>query len=111
MSDVLTLPEVEEEIQRLWLRLEAETEKLAGLGVVAGKAEVEFKRAWAGAFLGAEDKTVDARKARADLATADLLFARRRAEVLYDACRETLRTIRTGLDSLRSINANARAQT
>lgn len=109
IPDPLTIPEVESEILRLSARLEGETARLAQLGQAAGLSEIDHKVARAQAFLKAEGP-VDARSAQAEIATKDQMLARRRDEVLYDACRETLRTIRTQLDALRTIAANARAQ-
>jgi hypothetical protein len=110
-TDTMTQAQVEGEIERLAVALERETEKLATLGMDMGRAEIEHKKARAKAFLKAEG-TVDGRNAtvEADDEVMDLLFERRRTEVMYEAQREKLRTMRTQIDALRSINVNVREQ-
>jgi hypothetical protein len=108
-GDVLSLADVEAEIQRLVGAMEAATDEFAELGTKAGEAEVAYKRAHAFAYLAADGPVVS-REAQADLGAADELLARRYAEVAFDACKERLRTIRTALDACRTIAANARGQ-
>src|SRR5688572_21045503 len=110
MYQPITQVEVEAEIHRLVVDLEAETERLLSLGREASQAEVNYKREHAKAFLSA-DGPVNKREAEADVATSELLLARRISDVTYEACREKCRMIRTALDAYRSINANVRSQT
>jgi hypothetical protein len=108
-NEPMSQAEVEAEIERLSNYLEDATETLFEMGRDLGYAEVEFKRAQAQAFLQAEG-TVDARKAVVEIRTSALRFAYRSAEILYESQRERLRTVRTQLDALRSINVNVREQ-
>lgn len=110
LREPLTLPEVEQEIHRLIGEMEDSTEKLYDLGEKMARTEANHKRERAKQYLSAEGP-VHAREATADEETAEMLFERRVAEVRYESERERLRTIRAALDALRSINANARAQT
>jgi hypothetical protein len=100
--------EVEAELARLATRLEAKSDELATLLEAAAEADVNYKLAQARQLLRAEGDTVGEREAEALLATADLLRERRISEAVADACRESVRSLRSQLEACRSINSNVR---
>jgi hypothetical protein len=100
---------LEAELQRLSAKLEEKSDELATLLETAAEADVNHKLAYARALLRAEGDTVGAREAEAVLAVADLLRERRISEAVADACRESVRSLRSQLSALQSVNANARA--
>jgi hypothetical protein len=109
MSEPLTQDHVESEIQRLIRAMEAETERLPALARAASESEVAYRRERAKAYLKTEGPQ-HLREAVADDASAGLLLERRIAESAFDVAKERLRTIRSALDAIRSINANIRGQ-
>jgi hypothetical protein len=104
----VTPAQVEAELARLSEKLEEKSDKLATLLESAATADVNYKLGHARQLLRAEGDTVSEREAEAVLACADLLRERRHSEALADAAKESIRSLRTQLDALRSINANVR---
>lgn len=107
---MLTQADVEEELVRLSDALENKTHELARHSTAWAEAEVNFKRAFAQAFVSAEG-AMDLREQIAVLETADERMAWRAAEALRDSTQELCRTYRNQIDALRTIGANVRAQT
>lgn len=107
---MLTQADVESELERLTDALEKTTFQLAEQMEKYGRAEVDFKRAFALAFTKAEG-AMDLREQIAVLETADERMAWRMAEARKDGTQELCRTFRNQIDALRTIGANVRAQT
>lgn len=101
---------IESEIVRFVGMLEEETEQFAIVARDHAKKEAIHKSNWAKAYLAA-DGAVAQRTAWADWQTKDSLFDVKLAEALTRAKREKLASIRTNLDSLRTLSANVRAMT
>jgi hypothetical protein len=101
--------EVEERIVALTSSLENETEAFEALSIDHAKKEAEYKRAWHSEYLRAEGP-VKEREAHAGYRTAEQHMESQVAEAVMKAKREKLHTIRTALDSLRTLAANVRAQ-
>lgn len=106
----LTAVQVESEIMRLCDELENRTYELAGRARLAAESEANHKAKWAFAFIGAEG-TEARRKAEADAKCHEDYMKRKVEEGLYQSCKESLLSLRTQIDALRSISANIRAQT
>jgi DNA-binding CsgD family transcriptional regulator len=85
------------------------THEMRTRGLAAAEAEALYRREYAQAYLAADGKTVDERKAQADLAVHEVFRDRRRAEAILDAAKEAGRNYRAQLDALRSVNSNLRA--
>jgi hypothetical protein len=102
--------EIESEILRLLDMLEEETGQYARLAEDEASKEARYKVAWATAYLNAAGP-VKEREAQADLATGKVYELTRVADALVRAKRERLTSLRTGLDSLRTLAANLRFQT
>lgn len=107
---VISQLEIEQETVRLLANLEKATEEFGDLAEDHAKKEARYKSKWAQEFLGGEG-TVKDRESRADYRLADPLFELKIADALLRAKREQLSTIRTSLDSLRTLAANLRIQT
>jgi hypothetical protein len=101
--------EVEERIVALTSSLEDETEAYETLSIDHAKKESEYKRNWYSEYLRAEGP-VKEREAHAGYRTAELHMSSQVAEAVMKSKREKLHTIRTALDSLRTLAANVRAQ-
>ncbi len=106
----LTAVLVESEIMRLVDELENRTYELAGRARLAAESEANHKAKWAFAFIGAEG-TEARRKAEADAKCHEDYMKRKIEEGLYASCKESLLSLRSQLDALRSISANIRSQT
>lgn len=102
--------EVEEEIVRLTQLLEEETETFAVLCEDEAKKSARLKGNWAKEYIAAQG-TVRDRESWADYKLAEDAYDAKVAEALVKAKREKLTSIRTSLDSLRTLAANVRAQT
>lgn len=102
--------EVENKILELVEKMEEATEDYAHLMEKASDAESHYKAEHAKAYLRAQG-AVKEREATADVACEDLLFQFKTAEALAKSRHQSLLTIRTALDGLRTIAANVRAQT
>lgn len=107
---VLTQAEVEGEILRLMGELETRTEGLADLATNAAETSVNFKVAWARAFLGCEGP-MDVRRATAGVETEQVALLSETSQALYQAAKEGLNSLRVQIDALRTISANVRGQT
>ena len=105
----ITQGEIEEEILRLLVVLENETEEFETLAQQFAEAEATHKAKWAKAYLSASG-SIREREATADLSMAETLYAYKMAEGLMKAKRETLMSVRMSIDALRTLNANVRAQ-
>jgi hypothetical protein len=101
--------EIEWEILRLLDMLEAETEAFEKLAEDAAQKEAEYKAEWAREYLSAEG-SIKEREAWATYKMASLDHAHKIAEGLLKAKRERLSSLRTSLDSLRTLAANVRQQ-
>jgi hypothetical protein len=108
MTSPVTPAQVEAEIRRIAHRLEDRTDSLGALLEAAAEADADFKVAYAKALLQAEGDTVSEREARATLAVAAELRDRKHTEVIADAARESVRSLRDQLSALQSLNRNAR---
>jgi len=105
----VTQDEIEREIIRLSAMLEEETENYAVLIEDHAKKEARHKSAWARAYLRSEG-AVKERESWAENKMAESLFEMKIAEALAKAKREKLTSLRTSLDSLRTLAANLRVQ-
>jgi hypothetical protein len=105
----VTQVEIETEIIRLSALLEEETERYAVLIEDHAKKEARHKKEWAKSYLAA-DGAVKERESWAEYKTADGLFEMKVAEALAKAKKEKLTSLRTSLDSLRTLAANLRVQ-
>ena len=101
--------EVEQEILRLLNEMEEETEAFEQLAIDAAKKEAKFEAEWAKAYLSATG-SIKEREAWADYKMADFDYDYKIAEALVKAKRERLLSLRTSMDSLRTLNANVRVQ-
>jgi hypothetical protein len=102
--------EIDNEILRLVNNLEVHTESYEERIVDAAQKEVRFKHDRAEAYLRAEGPVAQ-REAEADDKTANQRLAYEVAAAVAKANKETLTTIRTSLDALRTLAANVRFQT
>lgn len=105
----VTQIEIENEIIRLSSLLEEETEKYAVLIEDQAKKEARHKKNWAQAYLAA-DGSIKERESWATYQEAEGEFDLKIAEALAKAKREKLTSLRTSLDSLRTLAANLRVQ-
>lgn len=102
--------DIEENIVRLVVELEEETENFAIVSRDHAKKEAHYKTQWAQAYLKAQGP-VKERESWADYRTSDALFDVKIADALMRAKREKLYSLRTSLDAYRTLAANIRAQT
>lgn len=102
--------EIEEELLRLTQLLEEETEAFAVLAEDEAKKSARLKGNWAKEYLAAKG-SIKERESWADYVLTEANFDAKVAEALVKAKREKLMSIRTSLDSLRTLAANVRAQT
>jgi len=110
MNQPISQIEIEEELLRLTRMLEEETDVFAALIKDQAEREAEYKSGWAKEYLGA-DGPVNQRQSWADYALSDLFFQMKIADALVKAKREKLLSLRTSIDSLRTLAANLRTQT
>lgn len=113
----LTPDAVESEIRRLVGALERKTTDFVQAAREASDAEVAYKMGHAREKLkittkaahSGERKTVGQIDAEADVATSDLFAAYKSKESTVDALKQSLISIRTALDSYRTLAANVRS--
>jgi len=106
---MLTQVEVEHQIMRLITEQETAVEEFEDLAVLAAEAEAEYKLGWARDFISQKDKgSIKDREAWADYKNAGLFREWKVRDAVIKAKREKLNSIRSALDSLRTINANLR---
>jgi hypothetical protein len=108
-TEPISQVEIESELLRLLTMLEEETEAFEVLAEDAAKKEAQLKSNWAKEYLSAKG-SIKEREAWADYKLADMVYEHKIAEALVKAKREKLSSLRTSLDSLRTLNANVRAQ-
>lgn len=101
--------QIEQELLRMMDLLESETEAFEKLAEDAAKKEAQFKANWAKEYLSAKG-SIKEREAWADYKMADLNYDYKIAEALVKSKREKLISLRTSMDSLRTLNANVRVQ-
>jgi hypothetical protein len=101
--------EIEQELLRLLESLERETEAFEVLAVDAAKKESLYKTSWAKEYLSASG-SVKERESWADYKLEQISFEYRVAEALVKTKRESLLSLRTSIDALRTLNANVRVQ-
>lgn len=101
--------EIESELLRMMDLLEAETEAFEKLAEDAAKKEAIYKANWAKEYLAAKG-SIKEREAWADYKMDDFDYDYKIAEALVKAKREKLLSLRTSMDSLRTLNANVRVQ-
>ena len=109
-SGPITPIEIEDNMVRLVEELEDHTEAFEVLAVDQSKKEARFKGSWAKEYLAAQG-SIKERESWADYKLADELYDVKMADALLKAKKEKLNSIRTALDSLRTLAANVRAQT
>tara|TARA_B100000029_G_scaffold516042_1_gene626365 strand:- start:2058 stop:2393 length:336 start_codon:yes stop_codon:yes gene_type:complete len=108
-SSPISPVEVEDNIIRLVDELEEHTEAFEVLAVDQSKKEAKYKSAWAHEYLSANG-SIKERESWADYKQADQHYEVKIADALLKAKKEKLNSIRTALDSLRTLAANVRAQ-
>ena len=108
-SQPISQVEIESEIMRLLGILEEETEAFEVLAVDASKKEALYKSNWAKEYLSAKG-SIKERESWADYKMDELAYDYKIAEALVKAKREKLLSLRTGVDAMRTLNANVRAQ-
>ena len=101
--------EIEEELLRLINALETETEKFEVLAIDAAKKEADYKSNWAKEYLSAKG-SIKEREAWADYKLDQMAFDYKIAEALVKTKRESLLSLRTSIDAMRTLNANVRVQ-
>jgi predicted nucleic acid-binding Zn-ribbon protein len=101
--------QIEQELLRMMDMLEQETEAFEKLAEDSAKKEAQFKANWAKEYLSAKG-SIKEREAWADYKMADLNYDYKIAEALVKSKREKLISLRTSMDSLRTLNANVRVQ-
>lgn len=109
MNRDLTPTVVEQRLAELSKALDDAVKNLAVLDETWVRAKHAYELAYARAYLTAEGKTVDDRKANALPVVADLLFTQELAEAVLRAAKEQVRTLRTQIDVGRSLGAGLRA--
>ena len=101
--------EIEDNIMRLVEELEDHTEAYEVLAVDQSKKEARYKSSWAKEYLAANG-SIKERESWADYKLSDEYYEVKIADALLKAKKEKLNSIRTALDSLRTLAANVRAQ-
>jgi hypothetical protein len=101
--------EIENELLRFMDMLEEETEAFEKLAEDAAKKEALYNANWAKEYLAAKG-SIKEREAWADYKMSDFDYDYKIAEALVKAKREKLLSVRTSMDSLRTLNANVRVQ-
>ena len=102
--------DIEDNMVRLVEELEEHTEAFEVLAVDLAKKESRYKAAWAKGYLAANG-SIKERESWADYKLSDEHYEVKIADALLRAKKEKLNSIRTALDSLRTLAANVRAQT
>ena len=117
-TTLLTQAQIEGEITRLSDALEAETYDYRDISLSAAEAEAAFKHRHATATLSMGTEATDGRKrtaseraAYADRVSGDEFRLFRIAEARRGASRESMLSLRTRIDALRTLAANIRYQT
>jgi hypothetical protein len=112
---LLTQGEVEEQILRLSDELEAETDRYARLADKAATAEADYKlqaaRLMVGFVASPSKMTALEKQARVDAQCDGSYRVWKINEAQRQASKEALLSLRTRLDSLRTLSANIRNQT
>ena len=108
-SGPLSQIEIENELLRFMDMLEEETEAFEKLAEDAAKKEALYNANWAKEYLAAKG-SIKEREAWADYKMSDFDYDYKIAEALVKAKREKLLSVRTSMDSLRTLNANVRVQ-
>ena len=101
--------DIENELIRLLGDLESETEAFEVLAVDASKKEALYKSNWAKEYLSAKG-SIKERESWADYKMDELAYDYKIAEALVKSKREKLLSLRTGIDAMRTLNANVRVQ-
>ena len=101
--------EIENELLRLMEMLEKETEEFEVLCIDLAKKESMYKLDWAKAYLSAKGP-IKERETWSTYTLGEQLQDYMIAEGLVKAKREKLLSLRTSIDSLRTLNANVRVQ-
>lgn len=101
--------DIEDNMVRLVEELEEHTEAFEVLAVDQAKKEARYKSAWAQEYLSANG-SIKERESWADYKQSDGHYEVKIADALLRAKKEKLNSIRTSLDSLRTLAANVRAQ-
>ncbi len=114
-DDILTRVEVEARICRMTDALEERTSEYRDLAQQAAETEARYRAHHAMVTLaiinGASDRkmTVDERAARADASSNEEYRTFLIAQAARNSCRESLLSLRTTLDALRTLAASIRA--
>ena len=108
-SSPITPIEIENNMVRLVEELEDHTEAFEVLAVDQSKKEARYKSSWAKEYLAANG-SIKERESWADYKLSDEYYEVKIADALLKAKKEKLNSIRTALDSLRTLAANVRAQ-
>lgn len=106
--DPTSQDDIEHEVLRLMKKCSEVTVEVGKRARAAGKAEADYRVAFAQAFLRAEGP-MDLRREKALLECGDLLHERKMAEGLLLSAQEAGRNARARLDAARSLLANIRA--
>ena len=101
--------EIEDTMVRLVEELEEHTEAFEVLAVDQSKKDARYKSSWAKEYLAANG-SIKERESWADYKLSDEYYEVKIADALLKAKKEKLNSIRTALDSLRTLAANVRAQ-
>ena len=101
--------DIDDNIIRLVGELEDHTEAFEVLAVDQAKKDARYKSAWAHEYLSANG-SIKERESWADYKLSDAHYEVKIADALLKAKKEKLNSIRTALDSLRTLAANVRAQ-
>lgn len=107
---MLTQSQCENEIMRLVERMDELTNELARLAEEAAEAEAVHKVSYAQSFLRAEG-SITQREQEAIIRTHTLFKDRKIKEALYASCKQSLSTLDTAINALRTIAANIRGLT
>lgn len=108
-SSPISQVEIEQELVRLMDKLEKETEQFETLAMDCAKKEALYKSNWAKEYLSAKG-SIKEREAWADYKMDQDNFDFKCAEALVKSKRESLLSIRTSMDAIRTLNANVRTQ-
>jgi hypothetical protein len=114
---LLTQGEIEQRIMAHAAELAEETERYSVVAENAATAEADYKQAYAIALVHVANETADRktsaadREAHAQIATGDKLRVWKITDARLRASKESLTSIRTSMDALRTLSANVRAQT
>jgi hypothetical protein len=101
--------EIEQELLRLMDLLEKQTEEFEAAAIECAKKEALYKSTWAKEYLSAKG-SIKEREAWADYKMDQQNYDFKIAEGLVKAKRESLLSIRSSMDAIRTLNANVRTQ-